>query len=361
MWTTKTENDSMNMTIVITLCTGAVYHMDEFHWEVMGNQDTQAHYFFVQYKTAMAPSIWYTRWQPMQHPPLFIVYTLTSEQRSSAAKSFNLLYNSAEKGRMGKEEDRLVWRLKENVSVFALLWFFVRPMGWPWFGAGLLGWFLGRLGTRPPGSFGCARWWWSSGTNRTLQLQLKVSTLLTTLQLIKENGDCKVKPIVNQNMALMTTLGEALGRSYLLEDFLLLDRGESLWVEREDVSLEYERSERSDLSDRSERGEFDRPRLLLVRVGLGDPLWRRFLSTREDKYLSEIKQTPCFINSTLTEWWRWHDTAACQLVISPLFPGWCVLLLFFLLQVFQPCFSFLLFFLLPLSLPFKFLLFFFLQ
>lgn len=78
MWTTKTENDSMNMTIVITLCTGVVYHMDEFHWEVIGNQDTQAHYFFfVQYKTAMAPSIWYTRWQPMQHPPLFIVFTLT--------------------------------------------------------------------------------------------------------------------------------------------------------------------------------------------------------------------------------------------------------------------------------------------
>lgn len=46
MWTTKTENDSMNMTIVITLCTGVVYHMDEFHWEVIGNQDTQAHYFF---------------------------------------------------------------------------------------------------------------------------------------------------------------------------------------------------------------------------------------------------------------------------------------------------------------------------
>lgn len=75
-----------------------------------------------------------------------------------------------------------------------------------------------------------------------------------------------------KNLALMT-LGEALDRqSYLLEDFLLLDRGESLCEEREDVSLEYERSERSDLSDRSERGEDDRPRLLLLRVGLGDPL-----------------------------------------------------------------------------------------
>jgi len=61
----------------------------------------------------------------------------------------------------------------------------------------------------------------------------------------------------------------------------MLDRGESLWAERDDVSLEYERSERSDLSDRSERGEAERPRLLF-RVGLGEPLWRRFLSTREE-------------------------------------------------------------------------------
>lgn len=65
-----------------------------------------------------------------------------------------------------------------------------------------------------------------------------------------------------------------------------MDRGESLWEEREDVSFEYDRSERSDLSDRSDRGEDDRPRLLLLRVGLGDPLWRRFLSTGGDKYLS---------------------------------------------------------------------------
>lgn len=57
--------------------------------------------------------------------------------------------------------------------------------------------------------------------------------------------------------------------SYLLEDFLLLDRGESLWEAREDVSLEYERSERSDLS---ERGDDDRPLLLLLRAGLADPL-----------------------------------------------------------------------------------------
>lgn len=58
---------------------------------------------------------------------------------------------------------------------------------------------------------------------------------------------------------------------------MLLDRGESLWEVREEVSLEYERSERSDLS---ERGEDERARLLLLRVGLGEPLWCRFLSKR---------------------------------------------------------------------------------
>lgn len=59
---------------------------------------------------------------------------------------------------------------------------------------------------------------------------------------------------------------------YLLDDFLLLDRGESLWDERDDVSLEYDRSERSDLSERSDRGEDDRPRLLPLLDGLGEPL-----------------------------------------------------------------------------------------
>lgn len=80
----------MNKTIVVTLFTGVVYHMDEFHLEVMGNQETQARYFiFLQYKTAVAPSIRYTRWKPMQNPPHFIVLTLTSGQKSSAAKSVN--------------------------------------------------------------------------------------------------------------------------------------------------------------------------------------------------------------------------------------------------------------------------------
>lgn len=74
---------------------------------------------------------------------------------------------------------------------------------------------------------------------------------------------------------------------YLLEDFLLLDRGESLWEERDDVSFEYERSERSDLS---ERGDDERPLLLLLRGGLADPLCLRFLSTVGDKYLSDKKK-----------------------------------------------------------------------
>lgn len=65
---------------------------------------------------------------------------------------------------------------------------------------------------------------------------------------------------------------------------MLLARGESLCVERDTVSLEYERSERS---ERSERGDDERPLLLLLRGGLAEPLWRRFLSTAGDKYLRQ--------------------------------------------------------------------------
>lgn len=62
---------------------------------------------------------------------------------------------------------------------------------------------------------------------------------------------------------------------------MLLARGESLCVERDIVSLEYERSERS------ERGDDERPLLLLLRGGLAEPLWRRFLSTAGDEYLRQ--------------------------------------------------------------------------
>ena len=94
----------------------------------------------------------------------------------------------------------------------------------------------------------------------------------------KRLPDDKVTPLdviqtIPYHQPASETLREALDRySHLFEDFLLLDRGESLWEEREDASLEYERSDRSDLSERSERGDDDRPRLLLLRVGLGDPL-----------------------------------------------------------------------------------------
>lgn len=60
--------------------------------------------------------------------------------------------------------------------------------------------------------------------------------------------------------------------------------------------------------------------------------------------------------STVEKKW-FHLQPSC----SPVLSGWCVLLFFFLLQIFHPCLSFLLFFLLPLLLTFKFLLFFLLQ
>lgn len=80
-----------------------------------------------------------------------------------------------------------------------------------------------------------------------------------------------------------------------MDDFLLLDRGESLCEERDDASFENERSERS------ERGDDERPRLLLLRVGLTEPLWRRFLSTAGDKYLSDKKEISCFVQHALTQ------------------------------------------------------------
>lgn len=127
-----------------------------WRWWESGNTSTL--FIFLQYKTAVAPSIWYTRWKPMQNPPHFIVLTLTSGQKSSAAKSVNFYTHGAENRReeLGKK------RRKKKMSVFTLLWLFVRSMWRPWFGAGFLSWFLGCPGARSPGSFGCARWWrWS--------------------------------------------------------------------------------------------------------------------------------------------------------------------------------------------------------
>lgn len=61
-----------------------------------------------------------------------------------------------------------------------------------------------------------------------------------------------------------------------LLDFLAASLGESLWEDRDlEVSL-------CDLSDRSDFGEGDLPRLLLLlRDGLGEPLWRFFLEECE--------------------------------------------------------------------------------
>lgn len=159
MWATKTENDRMNMTIVITLCMGVVYHMDEFHLEVMGGIRTHKHIiFFVQYKTAMAPSIWYTRWQTHAAPStLHCLYINFWAVIISCLISQSIFYTTRRgKGKSGEGGESA--GLEEKTSVFALLWFFVRPVRWPWFRAGLLSGFLGCPGARPPGSFRCARW-----------------------------------------------------------------------------------------------------------------------------------------------------------------------------------------------------------
>lgn len=71
----------MNMTIVITLCMGVVYHMDEFHLEVMGGIRTHKHIIFLyNIKQQWLHPFDTPDGKPMQHPPLFIVYTLTFGQ-----------------------------------------------------------------------------------------------------------------------------------------------------------------------------------------------------------------------------------------------------------------------------------------
>lgn len=153
MWTTKTENDSMNIRLLSSHSVwvwSTTWMNSTGRWMVIRTHKHIIFFSFVQYKTAMAPSICYTRWQPMQHPSLFIVCTLIFGQRSSAAKSLSQSFIQHGVGEEIKGRD---------VSVFALLWFFVRPVRRPRFGTGLLSWFLGWPGAWPPGSFGCARWW----------------------------------------------------------------------------------------------------------------------------------------------------------------------------------------------------------
>lgn len=171
MWTTKTENDSMNIRL-LSAHSARVWSTTWLNsigrwWGIRTHKHIS---FFIQYKTATAPSFDITRWWPMQHPPLFIVYTLTFGQRSSAAKSLHLFKQcGAEKVRIGGGGRRK--RLK-NTSVFALLWLFVRPVRGPWLGAWFLGWFLGCPWAWPSGPFGCARWWGRPGRREMFPLHL---------------------------------------------------------------------------------------------------------------------------------------------------------------------------------------------
>lgn len=162
------ENDSMNLSIIIRLCTGVVCHMDEFHWEMMGgNQDTQAHYFFFLYNIK----------QQWPHP-----FDTPDGNPCSTLRSFCLNLNVWAEifschgsrpilctihGRKREEHGgrRIGWFEDSDESVFALLWFFVRPVRWPRFGTRLLGRFLRCSWTWPPGSFGCARRGRSGRTN----------------------------------------------------------------------------------------------------------------------------------------------------------------------------------------------------
>lgn len=124
MWTTKRkwqhEYDYSHHTL---------YRCGLSHgWIPLGDDGESGHtstlFYFIQYKTAMAPSIWYIRWPSMQHPPVFTVYILTFGQRFSAARavSQSVIQHGGEKGRTGREENRLVWR-KRRVSVCSSLIF----------------------------------------------------------------------------------------------------------------------------------------------------------------------------------------------------------------------------------------------
>lgn len=171
MWTTKTENDSKDY------CRHPLEGCGLPHgWVPLGRgggMRTHKHsLFFLQYKTAMAPirfnipdgnpcktlhsslSIHEDLCRALQLPNRSIFYTMRRRKRYEWGRG---------------REKRLIWRVqgKNEVSVFALLWFFVRPVRRPWFGARLLSWFLGRPGAWPPGAFRCARQWGGpvGGTN----------------------------------------------------------------------------------------------------------------------------------------------------------------------------------------------------
>lgn len=91
-----------------------------WRWWESGNTSTL--FIFLQYKTAVAPSIWYTRWKPMQNPPHFIVLTLTSGQKSSAAKSVNFYTHGAENRREELGKKRKKKKRCQCLLFFDFLW-----------------------------------------------------------------------------------------------------------------------------------------------------------------------------------------------------------------------------------------------
>lgn len=74
----------------------------------------------------MAPSIWYTRWQPMQHPPVLFVSTRKFGQRFSAATTVaqHCVQYIAEKGKNteGGEQAGLKTVTRQCLLFFDFLW-----------------------------------------------------------------------------------------------------------------------------------------------------------------------------------------------------------------------------------------------
>lgn len=91
----------------------------------------------------------------MQHPSA-APSNLSGRFSILSCQCLDLLFQITQEKAKSGDGDRA--GLTENVSVFALLWFFVRPVRWPGFGTGLLRWLFGCPGTWPSGPFGRARW-----------------------------------------------------------------------------------------------------------------------------------------------------------------------------------------------------------
>lgn len=213
------------------------------------------------------------------------------------------------KGRIGRRESRLVWRLKvKDVSVFALLWFFMRPVRWPWFGAWLFRWFLGRPGTRPPGSFWCARWGRSGWTNMTFLINKENCKITRHLALMAKQI---VLPLWRLFVAgsrgiFMGRAGWCVFRIWAIGAFWSFRPLWAWW--------------------RWTASSAATPR------GAGWPTVTPLPVNRRGQISVRYYTNPLF--DAAHHGWTRHDAANFQLLISPLLPGWRVLLLLFLLQVF---------------------------